>query len=485
MSKNFIFRLSFFLFNILSIIITKIIVIPFRSNIPENNITNINQKFSQKSLYSENLIGTPPQTININILQNEYSFYLGENLCTKIPETYYKYFESSTYKEKSNLIYDDDFGKGFLSQEFFSFYNSINLNSNITSSNVPFYFSANYNVNETKQICGDLGLKIKETYINYDYTNSFIDTIKHINLTKDYYWSYIYFEKDKNNKITNIEGINNEYIMKNYEGLLILGESPHEYEPNKYNKSDLKNILASKRYIEVNWDIVFKNIFFLQKNNSVFNLSISVQAALDISSNYILSPYTVFQNITEYFFKDYLNNNICKFNKINNYDYFSTFISCNKKDFNNDDIKKFPTIYFEHADYNFTFNLTCDDLFEEFNDSILFLIYSPEYSTKFWRLGKIFLKKYKFIFNQDSKTIGFYRKNYNGYDKNEHNDGKSAFEFLKEKNFWVSVAWIIACILCLGLGVYFGVNYIKKERKKRANELKDDDYDYSVQNNIN
>ena len=486
MAKKLLFELSLFLYNFISIYTSKIIVIPFRSNISENNITNTSEKFLRKSLYTENLIGTPAQTININIFETTFSFYIGEKMCDKIPATYYKCSDSSSYIATTGIIEDEYYGEGFISQEFFSFYNSTNLKSNISSPKIKFFFKKNYRVTEAQQVCGDLGLKIKETYSDYDSTSSFIETVKRINLIDGYPWSYIFFEKDKNNKIKNINGISNEYIMKNYEGVLILGESPHQYESNKYNESDLINVVAAKRAIDLYWDLIFKNIYFLQKNNTVFNLNVSMQASLDINLNYIIAPFWVFQNITEYFFKEYLNNNKCKLNQAIKDFYNSTYISCNKKDFNNNDIKKFPTIFFEHVNYNYTFNLNFNDLFEEFNDSILFLIHSTD-SNLYWNLGKIFLKKYKFVFNQNSKTIGFYKKNYNGQDENEEeiDNGKSVFEFLKNKNFWINFAWIMSCIVCLGLGAYFGHKYIKKEKKRRANELKDDDYDYSIQNNIN
>ena len=483
MAQKVLFQFSFFLINLISIYLSKIIVIPFRTNITEN--FNMSTKFLKKYLYTENLIGAPPQTININIFQDEYNFYLRENKCNEIPATYYNCFESSTYKTKTNLIEDEHFGEGYISQEFFSFYNSTNLKSNITSSNVSFFFSKNDKANESKQVCSVLGFGMKPTYFDYDYTTSFINTIKHKNLIDSYYWSYIYFEKDKNNKIKNIHGINNEYIMKNYEGLLILGKTPHEYDPNKYNESDLIKVYASKRYLELCWDIVFKKIYFLEKNNSNFNFNGSFQANLDISLNYILAPFPVFQNITEYFFRDYFSNNKCKINKIKKNYYHYTVISCNKRDFNNNDIKQFPTIYFDHVNFNFTFNLTYDDLFEEFNDNLLFLIYSQERFTEYWRLGKVFMKKYKFIFNQDYATIGFYR-NYNstnGKNDDVEND-KNALGFLSNKNFWINLFWIIACVVCLGVGAKIGGNFIVKIRKKKANELQDDDYDYPIQNDL-
>ena len=484
MTQKIFFRLTFFLLNFISIYNSKIIVFPFRTNSTEN--FNITQKFFDKYLYTENLIGTPSQTININIFQDEYDFYLGENTCNKIPATYYNPSESSTYIPRSDLVDDAYYGAGYLSEEFFSFYNSTNLKSNITTSNLSFFFLKHSKGNEKQKVCGVIGFRLEPSYFDYDYTTSFIDAIRHLNLVDFHYWSYIFFEKDKNNKIKNVPEISNEYIMKNYEGLLILGNTPHEYDSNQFNESDLLNVHASKIYLELCWDLVFKDIFFLQKNGSIFHLNQTLQTELDISLNYVLAPVSIFQNITEYFFRDYLNNNICKFNKFT-YDYNDyTFISCNKKNFNKDDIKKFPTIYFEHLNYNYTFNLSYYDLFEEFNNDILFLIYSRESLTEIWKLGKIFLKKYKFIFHQEYETIGFYRNYYRGNEKDDYiKIDENSIGFLNNKNFWITLCWISACIVCLGIGIKIGSIYIMKMKKKRANELKDDDYEYSIQNEIN
>ena len=68
MAKNLLLQ-SLFLLSFIYINSSKIVVIPFRTNFTENNITNISQKFLKKYLYTENLIGTPTQTININIIE--------------------------------------------------------------------------------------------------------------------------------------------------------------------------------------------------------------------------------------------------------------------------------------------------------------------------------------------------------------------------------------------------------------------------------
>ena len=69
---------------------------------------------------------------------------------------------------------------------------------------------------------------------------------------------------------------------------------------------------------------------------------------------------------------------------------------------------KIPTIIFyqDHLKYNFTINV--NDLIYEKDDYIYFLIFYTTSQKNKWTLGRPFLKKYPFIFDPDSKNIGFY-----------------------------------------------------------------------------
>ena len=44
----------------------------------------------------------------------------------------------------------------------------------------------------------------------------------------------------------------------------------------------------------------------------------------------------------------------------------------------------------------------------------------PYYSD--WLLGSVFLRKFQFVFNQDSKTLGYYRYIPKSYDENNKNN---------------------------------------------------------------
>ena len=84
--------------------------------------------------------------------------------------------------------------------------------------------------------------------------------------------------------------------------------------------------------------------------------------------------------------------------------------------------------------------------------------------------------------NPDSKTIGFYVVKGKSKDLNETINSNS----LNENNNALKIILIIGGIF-LGLGLLFMAYYIgtivREKRKKRANELKDDDYEYLPEEN--
>ena len=85
-----------------------------------------------------------------------------------------------------------------------------------------------------------------------------------------------------------------------------------------------------------------------------------------------------------------------------------------------------------------------------------------------WNLGKLFTLKYKFVFNQENKVIGFYTPTDAPNNNNE--------VLAKYKYIWIIVG-IIAGLLLILVGYFIG-KYIYQVRKKRANELLDE-YDYT------
>ena len=101
-----------------------------------------------------------------------------------------------------------------------------------------------------------------------------------------------------------------------------------------------------------------------------------------------------------------------------------------------------------------------------------------------WYLGEPFYKRYPFTINLDAKTIGFYldKKDINkkanisqgiikdNYESNNINNSGV-------KNILIKIGEILIGIGLLFLAYYIGMK-VKEGRKKRANELKDDFYEY-------
>ena len=127
---------------------------------------------------------------------------------------------------------------------------------------------------------------------------------------------------------------------------------------------------------------------------------------------------------------------------------------------------------------NMTFVFEPKDLFYEHKEYLYFLIiYKPEdYDSSpdsEWVLGTLFLKKYIITFNRNDNLAYFYTKTIN---KNEQNSGNSSVKYI----IIISVLSVIF-ISCIGFLIY----YIKKNkpRKKKANELIDDEFDYTTKQN--
>ena len=149
-------------------------------------------------------------------------------------------------------------------------------------------------------------------------------------------------------------------------------------------------------------------------------------------------------------------------------------------------LKYFPTLYFFNVKYACTFNLDYNDLFIEINNKIYFLIVGKDMESNVWNLGKIFMKKYPFIFNEDKKTISFVYLNKfdkkDGQNKdmpNDNTDNKDN-DNSKIKQFFKDYYYIIILIICVIISVIFGIyigRKIWKKRRVRANEL-DDNVDY-------
>ena len=126
---------------------------------------------------------------------------------------------------------------------------------------------------------------------------------------------------------------------------------------------------------------------------------------------------------------------------------------------------------------DFHFILNYKDLFYEKFSKIYFLIVFDYKESNYWKFGLPIFKKYKFIYNYDSKIIGFFNKN---NDNGNNNNDLSNNNSFKENGLVILIIILILLLLVLGL-IFFGVligKKLYKARKIRTNELPDL-YDYN------
>jgi len=116
----------------------------------------------------------------------------------------------------------------------------------------------------------------------------------------------------------------------------------------------------------------------------------------------------------------------------------------------------------------FTFILDYKDLFYEKSGKYFFNIIFDKNNKNQWKLGKPFLKKYVFVYDYDSKTIGFYNEELPGGKR-----GKKISSIL------LNIFFAIVIIGFGFLGFYYGKKVYDKARKKRRNEI-EDEYEYKL-----
>ena len=100
----------------------------------------------------------------------------------------------------------------------------------------------------------------------------------------------------------------------------------------------------------------------------------------------------------------------------------------------------------------------------------IFWLYSKKTNNQIWKLGKPFVKKYYFAFDQDNKKIlsyGLFKNNNNENDNNNNNNNNIGIKIL----IYASIA--ILGILVVILGIFLGKKIFGKKKKKKANELED------------
>ena len=496
---------------------------PFNTKIKSksNSINNIDKTYFNESDFIQSFlnnpifitlsIGSPPQKIQLMLQQNDICFAFNKieefyklnlqnnnSILNYIQLTPYNQKMSTSSKKMNDLSEIED---GFYLYEYTS--KNEELNNNLNSVVFLQFLNQNY---ENDFSFGKIGLNMN----NYKDIScpKFIDSLKKQNILKKYIYVFDFYSR--------------------FDGYFYLGPEPHSYNiKNNINKEfqyvKMNTVLSREGYLQ--WDILFNKIIIKnQTNNYKFNLNIKL-SKFDFNLGLIIGTYEYQEIIEENYFNLLINKNICKktiveYSLNNNEKTKYIVYSCNQyihqrmtRNGYASYYDIFPEFEFFHIDLENTIKLYKHDLFEEINGNYYFLIVFEAYKkNNIWKLGQPFLKLHQYIFDYDSKTIGYYDINiYRSINKNKRKDidnidiqkedtnNNTYNNFTNDKQYEDNnninnsinnkiIKYLIESIFIIIIFIiafYLGMK-IKESRKKRANELKDDDFEYlSHNNNIN
>ena len=218
---------------------------------------------------------------------------------------------------------------------------------------------------------------------------------------------------------------------------------------------ELLHTYFTNRKIEKTWGINFKQVNFNHTSVSSFS-SLSL---IKVEYNFIEAPYNFLPVLQREFLYLPEYKDKCKLLSSIKYE----FVLCEK----DIDIDKFPKLEFYSDDLDYTFILEGKDLFvyDEDNKHYLLLIVFNRYkpAETFWELGLPFLRKEKIFFDLTKENLGVCVNKAKAPKQNS------------------SYVLINAAIITFFFSIIIGLicQMPKKERKKRLNELKEDDLEYS------
>ena len=411
------------------------ISLPFKiQNFNYEKETSLIKNYIYKDIQTTFLVGTPAQKITISACLGEYTtFILSHDAKGFNGSIYNKEISKSftSYTEKPEFYFFQIFNKGIDSLD--NFYIE---KSKTKINNLEFMLATEVGVNnchinycEVLTQPGILGFLIKEKYDSLNITKlNFINQLKQKNLISDYYFNFHFDTEDSGN--------------------IVIGEKPHEYDNLHYNEN---NYLLTQTVIlqkDIDWRMSFDKIYYGE--NEMENQK---SVILRIEYGLIMGDFPWQKYLESNFFNKYINETKCFKNKTTDTENYFTFYYCNK----NIDLSEFKPFSFYINYFNYNFTLTKDDLFIQDDNKYIFLMVFGKYDLIF---GYPFLKKYQLIFNQNSKTIGFYNETKNSESPN------NSF------NIYYIAIIILSIILIFLIGITIYLYILRnKNKKKNAEEL--------------
>ena len=420
-------------------------------------IKNIDLTKEEKSIIKDN-----KQFISLFIILNDYTFSINNSYFINDERKksicrYSSELSTSYEKDESKYLLNDE--KASYASDYFKIFSDFSL-SKYNMIKMGFKHIFDSGKSKVHFGCGDVGLLLPSNSLYMNIDVNFIHQL-HTNLKNiDYSFSFKY--KNSNNNIDD-----------NNEGLFIVGLE--SFEKNK--NAELIQIYSKQKGYGSKPEWIFSSDKIFLGNESFFFKVDELIIKTDIEG--IEIPYVFYDKLKTIFFNHYFINQICKYEIINHY----YIIFCDSNKFTSEDIQNFPKINIVKYELGFNFTFSGEELFYKRDNNYFFKIISYfSNSISSFSLGRIFIKKYKIIFNPDSKSIFFYKNNNNEEYNHENSDENIELNKTNKNVFLLVISYIFIGILFLGCGIYFGRKCCGFHRKIYANELEDGNYVYEPNN---
>lgn len=446
--------LSYLFLVLLKYISSLNISIPFKvQNFKNGKSNRLISEHLYKDLLVKLQIGDPKQNIQLSACLGEFTtFVISKDAGGYKGGTYNKSL-STTYK---NLTKEESYTFQTFSEGIKSIENITIEDSNIQINDLEFILATEIGGNscydtycEVLAQPGILGFKLAHLYDELEAVRNtnFVPQLKKKNLISSYDF---YFNFTSEN-----------------EGNIIIGAKPHELNNNYINKvfSPIQTSLMTHN--EIDWSISFDKIYYGEEN--MYN---EKSVMLRIEFGLIIGSFYWHKYLLDNFFTPLINENKCFKGQTEELGSTAYFYYCNSTT----DISHFKPFSFSIHEYEYNFTLTKDDLFVKDGDKWIFLmIFGGIYEIVF---GFPFFKKYQLVFNQDTKTVGFYREISNKEKDKDKNIGNES------SNISYYIAIIILSVIFLGLLIYAIYFYFKTKSKKKkdAIELPSDQINEPISN---
>ena len=431
----------------------------------------IESLLSFNSTYTNLEIGSPPQKVNFYFTMNHHQISLTDDkTCLQsnsfFPKKSSSFIEALEIKPKMS-----NNNHRYIYLDILNTLNGIiNFSINIEVEDFPFYSLKKLNIDESTYLCGYIGLAIMQ----YEIYSPDEEKVRNI------YENLAQYGIKKNEDFS--------FFSHNGKDYLIYGVQLHNQFPQFFK--DVKGVeflhpFARKNTYDLYWEISMKEVFY---NDVHLGQDKFITFEINPLFELIVGTNDFKEHIVKDYFQEYINKGICSIEDYHNYNF--KIISCQDNKFTINEIKKFPNIYLSNLGLHYNFELKGEELFLKLNNKYYFEIIFPinNLEPERWVLGRVFMRKYSILFSPFNRLIGFYinKKIKNEKEKKEEKEEKKLIDKINNKNnnnnkniFYYIFIVLVAIIFTI-MGILIGKK-IFAMRKKRANELSDDFYQYDAE----